>query len=108
MRRSIHPPERVLRQRPLERIPERIAMRLQRIQHTNAGKTPHVVGTECHYGISARNDLIIAKQLDLSVKTVESHRGEIMKRLKMHDVVSLVRYAMRVGLVTAAPGSRNN
>jgi DNA-binding NarL/FixJ family response regulator len=50
----------------------------------------------------------IAKQLGLSVKTVESHRGEIMKRLKMHDVVSLVRYAMRVGLVTAASGSRDN
>jgi DNA-binding NarL/FixJ family response regulator len=45
----------------------------------------------------------IAKRLGLSVKTVESHRGEIMKRLKMHDVVSLVRYAMRVGLVPAAP-----
>lgn len=44
----------------------------------------------------------IAKRLRLSVKTVESHRGEIMKRLGMHDVVSLVRYAMRVGLVTAA------
>jgi len=48
----------------------------------------------------------IASLLGLSVKTVESHRGEIMKRLKMHDVVSLVRYAMRVGLVTAAGGSR--
>lgn len=49
----------------------------------------------------------IAKQLGLSVKTVESHRGEIMKRLKMHDVVSLVRYAMRVGLVSAASDPRN-
>lgn len=48
----------------------------------------------------------IAKELGLSVKTVESHRGEIMKRLKMHDVVSLVRYAMRVGLVTGAVSSR--
>ena len=50
----------------------------------------------------------IAKQLGLSVKTVESHRGEIMKRLKMHDVVSLVRYAMRVGLVTAADSTRTS
>jgi DNA-binding NarL/FixJ family response regulator len=41
----------------------------------------------------------IAKRLRLSVKTVESHRGEVMKRLKIHDVVGLVRYAMRVGLV---------
>jgi DNA-binding NarL/FixJ family response regulator len=50
----------------------------------------------------------IAMELGLSVKTVESHRGEIMKRLKMHDVVSLVRYAMRVGLVTAAGGRRSS
>jgi DNA-binding NarL/FixJ family response regulator len=43
----------------------------------------------------------IATRLGLSIKTVESHRGEIMKRLGVHDVVSLVRYAVRVGLVTA-------
>ncbi len=42
----------------------------------------------------------IAVRLKLSVKTVESHRGEIMKRLQIHDVVGLVRYAMRVGLVS--------
>jgi DNA-binding NarL/FixJ family response regulator len=41
----------------------------------------------------------IADRLKLSVKTVESHRGEVMKRLEMHDVVSLVRYALRVGLI---------
>jgi len=41
----------------------------------------------------------IAARLGLSIKTVESHRGEIMKRLGLHDLVSLVRYAMRVGLV---------
>lgn len=44
----------------------------------------------------------IAARLKLSVKTVESHRGEVMKRLGMHDVVSLVRYAFRVGLISAA------
>src|SRR2546423_4853835 len=45
----------------------------------------------------------IADRLQLSVKTVESHRGEVMKRLDMHDVVSLVRYALRVGLVAVSP-----
>lgn len=45
----------------------------------------------------------IAKRLGLSLKTVESHRSEIMKRLRMHNVVNLVRYAIRVGLVTATP-----
>lgn len=42
----------------------------------------------------------IASRLKLSVKTVESHRGEVMKRLEIHDVVNLVRYALRVGLVS--------
>jgi len=45
----------------------------------------------------------IADRLGLSVKTVESHRGEVMKRLGMHDVVSLVRYALRVGLIPVTP-----
>jgi DNA-binding NarL/FixJ family response regulator len=44
----------------------------------------------------------VANQLGLSVKTVESHRSEIMRRLHIHDVVSLVRYAIRVGLIPAA------
>lgn len=44
----------------------------------------------------------IARHFKLSVKTIESHRGEIMKRLEIHDVVGLVRYAMRVGLVPMA------
>jgi DNA-binding NarL/FixJ family response regulator len=41
----------------------------------------------------------IAWDLKLSAKTVETHRGEIMKRLAVHDVVGLVRYAIRFGLV---------
>jgi DNA-binding NarL/FixJ family response regulator len=45
----------------------------------------------------------VAKRLGLSIKTVESHRTEIMKRLRTHNVVSLVRYAIRVGLIPATP-----
>jgi DNA-binding NarL/FixJ family response regulator len=45
----------------------------------------------------------IAQRLQLSAKTVETHRGEVMKRLGVHDLVQLVRYAVRVGLV--APDS---
>jgi DNA-binding NarL/FixJ family response regulator len=44
----------------------------------------------------------IAKRFGLSIKTIESHRSEIMKRLRIHDVVSLVRFAIRVGLIPAA------
>jgi DNA-binding NarL/FixJ family response regulator len=41
----------------------------------------------------------IAYELKLSVKTVESHRAQIMERLGIRDVAGLVRYAMRAGLV---------
>ena len=41
----------------------------------------------------------IARRLDLSVKTVETHRSQLMKQLDIHEVTGLVRYAMRTGLV---------
>jgi DNA-binding NarL/FixJ family response regulator len=41
----------------------------------------------------------IAKRLDISVKTVEWHRAHLMERLGIHDVASLVRYAMKIGLI---------
>ena len=40
-----------------------------------------------------------AAVLGLSVKTVETHRTQLMQRLGIHDVAGLVRYAMRVGLI---------
>jgi DNA-binding NarL/FixJ family response regulator len=39
--------------------------------------------------------------LGLSEKTVESHRGNILRKLGMRDRVELVRYAIRRGLVEA-------
>jgi DNA-binding NarL/FixJ family response regulator len=41
----------------------------------------------------------IAQRLSISVKTVETHRAQIMERLDIHDVVGLVRHALRIGLV---------
>jgi DNA-binding NarL/FixJ family response regulator len=41
----------------------------------------------------------IAFDLNLSVKTVETHRAQIMERLSIRDVAGLVRYAMRAGIV---------
>lgn len=43
----------------------------------------------------------IASRLALSVKTVETHRSQLMERLSIRDVAGLVRYAIRHGLVSA-------
>lgn len=43
----------------------------------------------------------IAARLQLSVKTVEAHRSQMMDRLDIHDVPGLVRFAIRAGLVSA-------
>ena len=42
----------------------------------------------------------IAFDLKLSVKTVETHRAQIMERLGIRDVAGLVRYALRTGLIS--------
>jgi DNA-binding NarL/FixJ family response regulator len=43
----------------------------------------------------------IAERLHLSNKTVEMYRAQIKERLDIHDTPGLVRYAIRVGLVSA-------
>jgi len=40
-----------------------------------------------------------AVTLDISVKTAETYRTRIMQKLDIHETASLVRYAIRVGLV---------
>jgi DNA-binding NarL/FixJ family response regulator len=42
----------------------------------------------------------IAGKLDISVKTAETHRAQLMDRLDIHDIAGLVRFAIRIGLVS--------
>ena len=41
----------------------------------------------------------VATKLNLSVYTVDSHRGKIMEKLNLHSAGELVRFAMKNGLV---------
>jgi DNA-binding NarL/FixJ family response regulator len=47
----------------------------------------------------------IARRLRLSVKTVETHRAQVMHRTGIHDLAGLVRYAVRVGIISSGQGS---
>jgi DNA-binding NarL/FixJ family response regulator len=49
-------------------------------------------------GASSRK---MARMLDVSIKTIETHRAQLMQRLAIHDVAGLVRFAIRAGLVRA-------
>jgi DNA-binding NarL/FixJ family response regulator len=41
----------------------------------------------------------IAERLKISVRTVDTHRNNIMKKLDLHDTASLVTYAIKNGIV---------
>lgn len=43
----------------------------------------------------------VGETLDMSVKTVETHRANVMRKLQVHSVSELVRYAIRNGIVQA-------
>jgi DNA-binding NarL/FixJ family response regulator len=43
----------------------------------------------------------IAQELNISAKTVEAHRAQLMQRLEIFDTAGLVRYAIRTGLIVS-------
>ena len=46
-----------------------------------------------------KNTKEIAHELGVSVKTVETHRAQLMERLGIHEVAGLVKYAIRTGII---------
>lgn len=43
----------------------------------------------------------VARKLDISIKTAENHRTNLMKKLDLHDVAGLTRYAIQQGIIEA-------
>jgi DNA-binding NarL/FixJ family response regulator len=48
----------------------------------------------------------IAQKLAISVKTVDNHRTNLMRKLNLHDVASLTRYSLEIGLIDHRTQSR--
>ena len=49
---------------------------------------------------SGKSTADIAQALELSVKTVETHRRQVMHKLELHSVAELTKYAIRSGLTS--------
>lgn len=47
-----------------------------------------------------KSNRVIAGILHLSIKTVETHRTQLMKQLDIHEIAGLTRFAIRTGLVS--------
>ena len=45
------------------------------------------------------SNIEIGERLEISVKTVDRHRENIMRKLDIHNRIDLVKYAIRVGLI---------
>ncbi len=60
--------------------------------------TPREIDVLIEIALGKPNKLV-AIDLELSIKTVEKHRVSLMRKLGIHDVVSLLKYAMREGYV---------
>jgi DNA-binding NarL/FixJ family response regulator len=49
----------------------------------------------------------IARKLNVSAKTVDTFRSQVMEELNIHDVAGLVRFAINQGLISAGPSAKN-
>lgn len=50
-----------------------------------------------------RSNKATSRVMDISIKTAETHRAAVMKKLGLHSVGELVRYAIRTNVIEAAP-----
>ena len=64
------------------------------------GLTPREAQTAELLALGATNTEI-AEHLQISIKTVDTHRGHLLKKLGLRNNASLARFALRSGLVPA-------
>lgn len=89
---------------PLKQLPERSLNTISKDGTTDQGiPVEQLTGRQreiLQLIAEGQNTKQIADILKVSPKTVEYHRMKLMAGLKLHDVPGLVRYAVRVGLIS--------
>ena len=76
---------------------------MRRLSGTESGNTPILTPRETEVLqllAEGRHTADIANLLQISVKTVETHRKQIMDKLDLHSVAELTKYAVREGLTS--------
>ncbi len=93
--------------------------RLRASRPTNGGVGNPETAATSRRGITSREREVLtmiasgqcnkrmAAKLQLSVKTVEKHRANLMRKLELHNVADLTRFALRNDLVVTPAGSIN-
>ncbi len=75
---------------------------LQRLGRQQAEPYSRLTGRErqvLHLIVEGKTNRDIAAQLGLAVKTIDTHRTRLMRKLNIHDQTSLVKFALRKGIV---------
>lgn len=74
---------------------------VEHLKHTDSPAQPELSGRErevLQLLAEGQSTKQIAATLNVSVKTIESHRNQIMSKLNLHSIAELTKYAIRQGL----------
>jgi DNA-binding NarL/FixJ family response regulator len=74
------------------------------VQSQDKADEPRLTDREIHIVqvlASGKSNKEVAHLLGISIKTVETHRAAVMRKLGFKSIVDLVRYAVREGLIEA-------
>jgi DNA-binding NarL/FixJ family response regulator len=87
-----------------EDVAEKLALQLiggEQLPHTGLSDREHQVFVMMAEGLTVSE---IAKQLHLSVKTISTHKTNIMQKMDWTNMAELIRYAIEHGLVNTPTG----
>jgi DNA-binding CsgD family transcriptional regulator len=90
--------ENLLYDSPFYTLPDKVLPTIQEESTRYATLTP-VEKKILRHIVEGYSNKSMAKELSISVKTVETHRANIMRKLGIHKLVDLVKFAMRKGII---------